>query len=453
MERIPNEYIASIPLLTLRGPGESSAPAAAPVVPPASVAAPAAPAPAVEQQPAAPATPPADPAAPPVEVAPPAEPVDPLIHLTHEQLVEHFRQQRPDAHPSLLKQLADREITYREQRAEIATLRGSNSKLARMAQEKQQAAVHPPAPPSDGLTPFERSMRAPAQPAQPAAAPQPAAPAPGPVLVPPQPQQPVAPQPEQPPMPAYLQTPAAAEAELAEAMAVGDYQHAAEVRQQIFFMQQSAMRGQTEAMIRAEAERLFQERMGNIAPAMQNMVAQQQVAEAQTFAIGQLKEAGIADIDTMFQPASDQPLMVDGEQYPDTPMNRMVAQFPWIRQIHVQHADPATAKNLTMIARYRVGNQMWQATKVNTQPAPQPVAAPAAPPVAPGLPPEAVAGELDRIGRDLQASQAADRARAGINAGASAAASPSMPASERFLDSIGGGGVTDPLRGLLASRR
>lgn len=437
MERIPNEYIASTPLLTLRGPGESSAPAPAPAVSPAPVAAPAAPAPAVEQQPAAPATPPAEPAA-------PAEPADPIAALDHAGLMEHFRSQHPEAHASLIKRLADREIDRRANLAELAQLRESNSKLARMAQEKQQAAANPP---SDGLTPFERSLR---EPAQPAAAAQPVAPAPGPVLVPPA--QPPA-QPEQPPMPAYLQTPAMAEAELAEAMASGDYQHAAEVRQQIFFMQQSAMRGQTEAMIRAEAERLFQERMGGIAPAMQNMVAQQQASESQAFAIGQLKEAGIPDIDTMFQPTSDQPLAVNGDQYPDTPMNRMVAQFPWITQIHVQHADPVTARNLTLIARYRAGNQMWQATKGSTQPAPQPAAAPAAPPAAPGLPPEAVAGVLSQIGQDLTASQAADRARAGINAGASAAASPSMPASERFLDSIGGGGVTDPLRGLFAARR
>jgi len=362
----------------------------------------------------------AQPAQPP-DAQPAQETAPPQAEPTVEELIEEFRQQHPEATEQVLKRMADKEVHIRKQSKQITEL------LARVTKREEAAAA--PAAPADNLTPFERSLRTTAQPAQPPAQPQSQQPAPQ--------QQPAAqsaaqPQP-QPEMPEYLRTPELAYNEFATAMAEGNFAKAHEVQQNIFQLQMRAFAPNIQQLVHTEAQRLMQEQLGDVIPVMRQQTVERQVEANREFAIQQLEQGGLQDIRTMFKPDSEQPLVVDGQEYDNTPMNRAMLQYPWLTNIVVTHENPAVAQRLTLIERYRAAGTLARAQQPATgQPAgAQPQAQ------ATGIPADQ-ARQLMAAGAEQARREQEDRARQSINSGPGATALSGSPVRS-FLDEIGGG--------------
>jgi len=353
------------------------------------------------------------------EAQPPQETAPPQAEPTVEDLIEEFRHQHPEATEQVLKRMADKEVHIRKQSKQITEL------LARVTKKEEAAAA--PAAPADSLTPFERTLREPPAPQpQPAVQPpaQPAAPQPQPVA------QPAAqPQPE---MPEYLRTPEAAYNEFATAMAEGNFAKAHEVQQNIFQLQMRAFAPNIQQLVQSEAQRLVQEQLGDVIPVMRQQTAARQVEQNREFAIQQLEQGGVQDIRAMFKADSDQPLVVDGQEYDNSPINRAMAQYPWLTRITVPHQDPTTAQRLTLIERYRAAVQMARGSQpavptAQAQPVPQPT----------GIPADQ-ARQLMAAGADLARREQEDRARQAINSGPGATALAGSPVRS-FIEEIGGG--------------
>lgn len=332
---------------------------------------------------------------------------------TVEVLMEEFRQQHPEASETVIKRMADKELHIRKQSREITAL------LARVTRKEEPAAA--PAAPADNLTPFERSLRTPAQPEQ------------VPVQQLALQQQPVAqPAAEQhPEMPEYLRTPEAAYNEFANAMAEGNFARAHEVQQNIFQLQMRAFAPNIQQLVHTEAQRLVQEQLGDVIPAMRQQTAERQVEANREFAIQQLEQGGLQDIRTMFKADSDQPLVVDGQEYDNTPMNRAMLQYPWLTNIVVPHQNPAIAQRLTLIERYRAAGTLAKAQ----QPAGQPAGAQQT--QAPGIPADQ-ARQLMAAGAEQARREQEDRARQQMNSGPGATGATGAVARS-FIDEIGGG--------------
>jgi hypothetical protein len=186
-------------------------------------------------------------------------------------------------------------------------------------------------------------------------------------------------------------------------------------------------------LVHTEAQRLMQEQLGDVIPVMRQQTVERQVEANREFAIQQLEQGGLQDIRTMFKPDSEQPLVVDGQEYDNTPMNRAMLQYPWLTNIVVTHENPAVAQRLTLIERYRAAGTLARAQQPATG---QPVGAqPQA--QATGIPADQ-ARQLMAAGAEQARREQEDRARQSINSGPGATALSGSPVRS-FLDEIGGG--------------
>ena len=86
-----------------------------------------------------------------------------------------------------------------------------------------------------------------------------------------------------------------------------------------------------------------------------------------------------------------------GQEFPNTPLNRLLVKHPEIMQITATHTDPKKAERSSFIARYKLAYQMFKQSKGG-------VAAD-------------TAKALVEAGRTAKDREAADRTRQGINAG------------------------------------
>lgn len=369
------------------------------------------------EPPAAPAVaePPADPQVTPpaaIEVPPATEPEPDL-----EALMAEFRAQHPEATETVIKRLADKELHVRKQSKQITEL------LARVTKPAETAPRQP--------TAFELSLQAPA------AAPAAVAPPVQPIVQAPPAQLPVqtatAAQ-QAPTLPAYMENPETAEAAYAEALGNGDYKLAGEIRQNIDSMLAYQRRTEIEALAEQKAQQIVQQQFGPLLPTLQQQAREAQANEALEFAVGELEARGVAGIREMFIPVDDSAIEADGKRWANTPMNQALTKYPFLRQIQVQHADPTTARRLTLIARYEAAAMMPRTAAPGPPVVPAEPVAPAAPT---GIPADQVAA-LIQSGRTLAEREQADRVRLGLNAGPGATSSAGGSAPARFIDSLGG---------------
>lgn len=151
--------------------------------------------------------------------------------------------------------------------------------------------------------------------------------------------------------------------------------------------------------------------LGDVVPEVRATAEQKRVTASRDFAIDQLRKAGANDIDKLFDTEDGPPIKFGDQEFPNTPLNRILARHPEIMQVQGTHADPAKRERQAFIARYKLAYQIHKQG-------------------AAGVPAETAKALVD-AGREIKTAQAADRTRQTINAGpgASGVGEKSQPKS------------------------
>jgi hypothetical protein len=153
--------------------------------------------------------------------------------------------------------------------------------------------------------------------------------------------------------------------------------------------------------------------LGDIVPEVRRGVTERRAAESREFAIGELRKAGAEDIEKLFEAEDGPPITYEGEQFPNTPLNRILAKHPELMRIQETHADPAKAERRTFISRYKLAYQIYKQGAAGV--------------------PAATAKQLVDAGREAKERETADRTRQGINAGPGATGRGDKPRSESYV--------------------
>jgi len=190
-------------------------------------------------------------------------------------------------------------------------------------------------------------------------------------------------------------------------------------------------------MAQQKAEAIFQAQFGDVLPTLRQTAAQRQAEESHSFAVSELEKAGLENIREVVTPLGAQPLVIDGREYDDTPLNRMLSEFPEITQISVTHDQsgrpypPQVAERLSRLERYRAAARLWARVSpgmAQTTPPPQPTGTP--------QPNPAAVQEAFQAGLAAGNKGEADRARQGLNAGGNATSlgGQAKPANTLYQD-------------------
>jgi hypothetical protein len=150
-------------------------------------------------------------------------------------------------------------------------------------------------------------------------------------------------------------------------------------------------------MLDARLKGFVEKDLGDVVPEVRRTVAAQRVAEDRDFAIDQLRNAGASDIDKLFTAEDGPPIKFDGEEFPNTPLNRILARYPQILQITAQHADPTKAARQSFIARFKMAYQIFKQESAGVS--------------------NETAKQLVEAGRQSKDRENNDRARQSLNAG------------------------------------
>lgn len=158
----------------------------------------------------------------------------------------------------------------------------------------------------------------------------------------------------------------------AEAAERGDYRKVNQIDQAIFRRRMDSMLPLFQNLVQQYLGRFEQERLGEYLPAMQEGVRAQQLESAYSFAMKDLSKAkGYEDVTQLDAEDGGPPIVVDGEEYRPTAMNRILADNPWIMNIRVDHQDRDASDRLTYIARLRAVHKIFSSAKVNASKAEQ----------------------------------------------------------------------------------
>jgi hypothetical protein len=193
-----------------------------------------------------------------------------------------------------------------------------------------------------------------------------------------------------------------------EAYAAGDYKKLSEVKAAIFKRQAAPLLNMigelVEQRLKDFAEKDLAEDLAPIRQQRQMERESEMLAEARSKVIGGLKNLPqFKDIDAMFKAEDGKTITFNGQQFPDTPFNRLIAAHPEILNIDGDHEDPAKRRMQAFSRRYIFAHRLWR----NQQKA------------ATAIPAE-MAPALVEAGRGLADKDRTDLARSGVNAGAAA---------------------------------
>jgi hypothetical protein len=164
-------------------------------------------------------------------------------------------------------------------------------------------------------------------------------------------------------------------------------------------------------MVEARLKGFAEKDLGDVLPEVRRTVAQRRVGESREFAIDQLRSAGANDIDKLFTAEDGPPIKFGDQEFPNTPLNRILARHPEIMQIAGTHTDPTTRERQAMIARYKLAYQIYKQG-------------------AAGVSAETAKALVD-AGREIRTRQDGDRARQSINAGPGASGVGDKPPREK----------------------
>jgi hypothetical protein len=126
----------------------------------------------------------------------------------------------------------------------------------------------------------------------------------------------------------------------------------------------------TKAYLRGISQELLQEVFGEILPDIQDTVQARRADNAREWAIASLsKQKGFEDIQTLFKVDGDDPVVVNGNKWPNNPMNRIFAQHPEINDLYVTHHNgkrlsDTDALRLSMMKQFRMLHKIHKGGKI-----------------------------------------------------------------------------------------
>lgn len=121
------------------------------------------------------------------------------------------------------------------------------------------------------------------------------------------------------------------------------------------------------------AERVIQNTFGELMPDIEATVRSKRSDSAREWAINALSnEKGYEDIDGLFKEDGDGALVIDGQKYPNSPLNRILKDNPEIMDIHVtehngKFLSEADSLRLTFMKRFRAVSKLHKMGKIDSK--------------------------------------------------------------------------------------
>lgn len=154
--------------------------------------------------------------------------------------------------------------------------------------------------------------------------------------------------------------------ELGEAWIKGDVAMVNRIELGILKRRANALGFLTQSQAKEMVEQEIQERLGDVLPRVRENVQKERTQENKEFALAELEKlsdyAGIRDLE---KEIDGEPLLFEGQRFPNTPLNRILMEHPEILDINVRHEDPDTADRLTYFARFRMAYRISKSGQID----------------------------------------------------------------------------------------
>jgi hypothetical protein len=178
---------------------------------------------------------------------------------------------------------------------------------------------------------------------------------------------------------------------------------------------------QIQQLVQQKLDESLKQHFGDVIPKLQQERKMSEYQNSFSDVMKNLKsEKGYEDVGKLVEPVDDKPLSYGGQQFPNTPFNQMLARYPELINIRVDHKDPAVAQKLTITAKLKAANRLWKESR--------------------GTIPAAKVKDVVQAGQEIAQKNNAARTRQTLNAGASAAGAGSKSAAgSSFVKSLNSG--------------
>ena len=169
-------------------------------------------------------------------------------------------------------------------------------------------------------------------------------------------------------------------------------------------------------MLDQRLQGFVKDNLGDVVPEVRRTINERRVAEDREFAIEELRKAGAGEIDKLFTAEDGPPITYEGQEFPNTPLNRILAKHPEIMRITETHSDPSKAQRKTYISRYKLAYQIYKQGAAGV--------------------PVAIANKLVEAGRESKERESNDRARQTLNAGKGASGLGDKQPSKSYVHDL-----------------
>jgi len=169
----------------------------------------------------------------------------------------------------------------------------------------------------------------------------------------------------------------------------------------------------------------FQSQFGDVMPAINETVALARSNRARDAAVSDLETGGFKGLRDLMKPGQGVIKFKDPDtghigEFPNTPLNAILARHPEILSIKRDHKDPETALRLTMTAIYRQAMRIHQGQSVKPE----------------------NAQRLLKAGQAIEQKRQQDRTRQTLNAGPGATSRGGSKGDDFLANQIGGSKVS-----------
>ncbi len=165
----------------------------------------------------------------------------------------------------------------------------------------------------------------------------------------------------------HWKTPSDAATDLYAAWQAGDTQKAAQINQAVFTRQfrdsLPLLNGIFQRMLDERLNVFRDQELGEIIPDYQARKTAQSQNRAYDEAVADIGKDPARKALWEEMNKSSGTFDFNGQKYPDTPLNRIFAEFPGFLKVQVQHKDPKTAYRLTAIEQYRLAMGVYASRK------------------------------------------------------------------------------------------
>jgi len=131
-----------------------------------------------------------------------------------------------------------------------------------------------------------------------------------------------------------------------------------------------------------DVRKLVENQLGDVIPEIRTSIQRSRSAANQDFAISQLsKVKGFEGLNKFLEPEEGPPVVIDGAEFPNSPLNRILKEYPEILDIRVLPTDPKAqqlakqhkiraedaAERLTFIRQYRAAMRYSQRNRTDAK--------------------------------------------------------------------------------------